>query len=65
MIARVSTDGTVHPYASTDISRPLDISSGSDGALWFTNGGVSGGIGRITIDGVVTVSAIRATEGST
>ena len=54
-IARVSTDGTVHPYTSTDISRPLDISSGSDGALWFTNGGVSGWIGRITIDGVVTV----------
>ena len=60
MIARVSTDGTVHPYTSTDISRPLDISSGSDGALWFTNGGASGWIGRITIDGVVTVSAMRS-----
>ena len=39
-------------YAETQIYYPSGIATGSDGALWFTNG--SNSIGRITTGGIVT-----------
>ena len=41
-------------YSSPEINRPLHITTGPDGALWFTNYG-NRTIGRITTSGVVTV----------
>jgi virginiamycin B lyase len=41
-------------YSATGLRRPFGIAAGSDGALWFTNGGDPGSIGRITTAGVVT-----------
>lgn len=33
---------------------PADIAAGPDGALWFTESGVPGGIGRMSTDGTIT-----------
>ena len=46
---------TEHPNtgASPSPSFPVDIASGTDGALWFTEP-VSNSIGRMTLDGVMT-----------
>ncbi len=54
-IGRITTEGTITIYRDQGgyLSYPLGITSGSDGALWFTNGsGV--GIGRVTTQGAVT-----------
>src|SRR5260370_15663605 len=44
-------------------SGPIDITTGSDGALWFTDGtGLR--VGRITTDGVITEFPIRRPIGN-
>jgi virginiamycin B lyase len=68
-IDRITTSGVVTSYTDPSINGPGSITSGPDGALWFTNGGgglfssLEGGlfssgestsIGRITTSGVVT-----------
>ena len=52
-IGRITTSGVVTNYTGSGISSPEGITSGPDGALWFTNDG-NGSIGRITTGGVVT-----------
>ena len=53
-IGRISTAGTITEYsmASDGFAEPYAITSGPDGALWFTAG--AGQIGRITTAGNVT-----------
>ncbi len=68
-IGRITTSGVVTSYTAPSINGPGGITSGPDGALWFTNGGsglfsvgggdlfsVGGGssIGRITTSGMIT-----------
>ena len=53
LIGRITTSGVVTNYTGTGISSPNGITSGPDGALWFTNAG-NNSIGRITISGTVT-----------
>ena len=50
---KMSTTGTFTEYSLGGTHQPWDITSGPDGALWFTEAG-SGEIGRITTAGVVT-----------
>ena len=52
-IGRISTSGVVSNYIGTGIDKPAGITSGPDGALWFTNY-KNDSIGRITTSGVVT-----------
>ena len=51
-IGSISIDGVVTEYSATPAVVPQQIVAGPDGALWFTD--ASGGIGRITTQGVVT-----------
>jgi virginiamycin B lyase len=68
-IGRITTSGAVTDYTDPSITGPGGITTGPDGALWFTNGatsslfiggggafltGGSASIGRITTSGVVT-----------
>jgi virginiamycin B lyase len=68
-IGRITTSGVVTSYTAPSINSPGGITTGPDGALWFTNGGSSpfgfgpgglfsvGGsssIGRITTSGIIT-----------
>jgi virginiamycin B lyase len=41
-------------YPDSGGSDPIGIAAGSDGALWYTNGGPSASIGRITTAGKIT-----------
>ena len=41
-------------FRASGIRFPLGITTGADGALWFTNYTMPGSIGRITTAGVVT-----------
>ena len=50
--ARATPSGLT-TYPSTGIFGPASITTGPDGALWFTNAG-NGTIGRITTDGVIS-----------
>jgi virginiamycin B lyase len=53
-IVRMTSSGAVTIYSDPGMG-PTDITTGPDGALWFTNGTYKGGsIGRITTSGVVT-----------
>ena len=52
-IGRITTAGVVTNYTGTGINGPLGITTGPDGALWFTNN-FNNSIGRITTAGVVT-----------
>ena len=52
-IGRLSTSGALTTFSSPSISFPDGITSGPDGALWFTNS-ASNSIGRITTSGVVS-----------
>ncbi len=52
-IGRLSTSGVLTTFSDPSINFPTGITTGPDGALWFTNSG-SNSIGRITISGVVT-----------
>lgn len=55
MIGRITTGGAVSSYSGIQINFPQQITTGSDGALWFTNFGFgNGSIGRITTSGAVT-----------
>ena len=59
----MTTDGELTTYsAKGDINEPLGITSGPDGALWFTNN-YGPGVGRITTDGTVTGYRPRGTAG--
>ncbi len=53
-IGRITTSGAVTSFASPLISGPSNITTGPDGALWFTNYSNANSIGRITTSGVVT-----------
>jgi hypothetical protein len=50
--ASATADPTITNYTSPSISAPIGITSGPDGALWFTNSNST--IGRITTSGAVT-----------
>ena len=52
-IGRISTGGAVSNYTDPSIDGPAGITTGPDGALWFTNN-FGGSIGRITTSGAVT-----------
>jgi virginiamycin B lyase len=52
-IGRITTAGVVTNYTGTGIDSPWDITTGPDGAMWFTNHG-NNSIGRITTAGVVS-----------
>ena len=52
-VTETSDTVTINSYTDPSISNPTSITTGSDGALWFPDGG-SGGIGRITTNGVVS-----------
>ncbi len=52
-IGRLSTSGALTTFSSPSIDLPQGITSGPDGALWFTNSG-SNSIGRITTSGAVS-----------
>ena len=43
-----------YPLAETGLDGPEGITTGPDGALWFTSQGHPGDIGRITTSGVIT-----------
>jgi virginiamycin B lyase len=47
----------------TQGSDPVDITRGPDGALWFTQQGGNGGIGRITTAGAITEYPAGTTSG--
>ena len=51
--AQATGAGKVTNYTGPGISSPISITSGPDGALWFTNG-ANNSIGRITTSGKVT-----------
>lgn len=57
-IGRITTSGTVTEYATPNSLFEPSITTGSDGALWFTEGvtgsGQQQGIGRITTAGTIT-----------
>jgi streptogramin lyase len=55
-ITEYASDGTSSAGEGNIGSSPMSITSGPDGALWFTAIGSTGGngIGRITVDGVLT-----------
>ena len=52
-IGRITTNGTVTTYTGTGIASPQGITTGPDGALWFTNY-TGNSAGRITTTGTVT-----------
>ncbi|MGD0379803.1 MAG: hypothetical protein ABSC30_07445 [Acidimicrobiales bacterium] len=52
-IGRLSTSGVLTTFSDPSIDLPQGITTGPDGALWFTNEG-SNSIGRITTSGVVS-----------
>ena len=53
-IGRMTTTGAVTNYAVHNISSPVDITAGPDGAMWFTASGNV--IGRITTSVTPTTS---------
>lgn len=57
-IGRITLDGTISEFETPDTQHPISITSGPDGALWFTGGlpreySFQSYIGRITRDGAV------------
>jgi len=52
-IGTITTSGVVTNYTDPSIDGPTSITTGPDGALWFTNS-FDGSIGRITTSGAVT-----------
>ena len=56
-----SAAAAVTEFGGLTVGAPADIATGPDGALWFTQRGVPGGIGRMTTDGSVTEYAAGAT----
>ena len=60
-IGRITTGGTVTNYTGTGISNPWGITSGPDGALWFTNYG-NNTIGRITTPPPATTATAVTTS---
>jgi streptogramin lyase len=54
---------TISPGSTSPRPGPTEITSGPDGALWFT--GIPGELGRITTAGVVTEFAVSAGTSST
>lgn len=69
-INRITPSGEVTSFTDTDLARPLDITSASDGNLWFA---AVGGLGRVDPAGDITIFPVteydyftgyRLTEGS-
>jgi streptogramin lyase len=59
-IGRMSTAGAVKIYMVQNISNPVDITAGPDGAMWFTANNV---IGRITTSVTPQISGFTPTSG--
>jgi virginiamycin B lyase len=53
MIGRITYREHVTVYSSPGISRPIGISPGPDGAIWFTNS-TGDTVGRMTASGQMT-----------
>jgi virginiamycin B lyase len=72
-IVRMTTGGSFTEYGvpeplGTGPTGPQDITTGPDGALWFTSYGPQGAVGRITTSGVMTnctSSALKTPAGIT
>jgi virginiamycin B lyase len=55
-IGRITTSGTVSTFTAPGIKHPEGITTGPDGALWFTNdGNDTSSIGRITTTGRISI----------
>jgi virginiamycin B lyase len=66
-IRRISTAGTSTSFTADGVVYPQSITEGSDGAMWFTDGGVPGAdysIGRITQSGHFTFYSLANYPGS-
>ncbi len=55
-IGRIDSDGKITSFDAPDMG-PVGITTGADGAIWFT-GYSSTEIGRMTTDGVLTTFAV-------
>ena len=53
-IGRVSTSGTITEFAGSSHDKPVGITAGADGALWYTAQGKNGAIVRMTSAGKTT-----------
>ena len=56
-VGRITVDGKITLFAIPGITTdtgPLALATGPDGALWFTGNAANLGLGRITVDGVIT-----------
>lgn len=60
-IGRITPTGTITEFALPKGSQPAGIAAGSDGNLWFTVPSGTGGIGRITPEGAITLFTIGLT----
>jgi streptogramin lyase len=58
-----SAAAAVTEFGGLTVGAPVDIATGPDRALWFTQQGVPGGVGRMTTDGSVTEYAAGLTPG--
>ncbi len=62
-ISRLTTSGSLTTFSGPSISFPEGITTGPDGALWFTNNGTNT-IGRITTSGAVSNFADPSVDAS-
>ena len=65
-IRRITTRGTASSFTAAGVVYPQSITHGPDGAMWFTDGGVSGAdysIGRITNSGTFTFYPLASYPG--
>jgi hypothetical protein len=53
-IGRITTAGVITEFSVTGNNNPFGITTGPDGALWFTEEEIGNAIGRITTAGVIT-----------
>jgi streptogramin lyase len=63
LVPMSSAAAAVTEFGGLTVGAPADIVTGPDGALWFTQQGVPGGVGRMTTDGSVTEYAAGVTPG--
>jgi|GEM_PF-2485700 len=61
-IAKVTTSGSVSEYTLASGVYPGALAAGSDGAVWFVDGGTTRKLGRITGSGSVTEYTVPGTS---